>query len=70
MNFVPYAPFLIRTASAMALHDFATNYPAVRVGANPSLGAIVVDSGYSFTHIVPFFDRTRLNYAIKRHAPS
>lgn len=50
----------------MALHDFATNYPGIRKGANPSLGAIVVDSGYSFTHIVPFFDRTRLNYAIKR----
>lgn len=46
-----------------ALYDFQTNqtsefskYPA----------GIVVDCGYSFTHIVPFWDFTKLTYAIKR----
>lgn len=29
-------------------------------------GGIVVDSGYSFTHVVPYFDDYKLNYGIKR----
>jgi actin-related protein 6 len=29
---------------------------------------LVVDSGYSFTHILPFFDRHLLNYAVKRYS--
>jgi hypothetical protein len=47
-----------------ALYDFQTNqttdfmkYPA----------GVVVDCGYSFTHIVPFWDFTKLTYAIKRY---
>jgi actin-related protein len=26
----------------------------------------VVDTGYSFTHVTPFFDDQKINYAIKR----
>jgi len=29
-------------------------------------GGIVVDTGYSFTHVVPYFDDFKLNYATKR----
>jgi len=46
----------------LTLVDYQANHPEIK--ANPC--AIVVDSGYSFTHIVPFFDNTKLNYAIKR----
>jgi len=34
--------------------------------AHPSTAQIVVDSGYSFTHVVPFFDNQKINHAIKR----
>lgn len=28
--------------------------------------SVIVDCGYSFTHIVPFYDNMRVNYAVKR----
>jgi len=27
---------------------------------------LIIDSGHSFTHIVPFFNGIKLNYAMKR----
>lgn len=47
----------------LALYDFQTNREAEF--SNYPAG-IVVDCGYSFTHIIPFWDFTKLTYAIKR----
>jgi actin-related protein 6 len=47
----------------LSLYDFQTNREAEF--SNYPAG-IVVDCGYSFTHIVPFWDFTKLTYAIKR----
>lgn len=30
------------------------------------MATVIVDSGYSFTHAVPIFDRCKINYAVKR----
>eukprot|EP01052_Picozoa_sp_SAG31_P002306 SAG31_NODE_81_length_27131_cov_4.775283_11_plen_106_part_00 len=40
------------------------SYQAATPGATPV--TVVVDSGYSFSHIVPLFDNFKLNYAVKR----
>eukprot|EP01125_Pyxidicula_operculata_P017547 TRINITY_DN6145_c0_g1_i5.p1 TRINITY_DN6145_c0_g1~~TRINITY_DN6145_c0_g1_i5.p1 ORF type:complete len:436 (+),score=65.16 TRINITY_DN6145_c0_g1_i5:72-1379(+) len=32
----------------------------------PNPCGVVLDCGFSFTHVVPFFDNTKMNYAIKR----
>eukprot|EP01126_Amoeba_proteus_P065978 TRINITY_DN9477_c0_g1_i4.p1 TRINITY_DN9477_c0_g1~~TRINITY_DN9477_c0_g1_i4.p1 ORF type:complete len:239 (-),score=44.56 TRINITY_DN9477_c0_g1_i4:544-1260(-) len=49
-------------SAALALRDANLNRPEFL--KHP--GAIVVDTGYSFTHVVPFFDHTKLTYAIRR----
>jgi len=49
------------SSQMLSLYDYQTNNP---ITDNPC--AIVVDSGYSFTHIVPFFDSTKMTYTIKR----
>uniref|UniRef100_A0A6B2L6W2 Actin-related protein 6 n=1 Tax=Arcella intermedia TaxID=1963864 RepID=A0A6B2L6W2_9EUKA len=50
------------TSPMLSLYDYQTNHP--HVASNPC--ALVIDSGYSFTHVVPFFDNVKLTYAIKR----
>lgn len=49
--------------SAALMSDVAHRHTAAGAGA---LASIVVDSGYSFTHAVPIFDATKVNYAVKR----
>eukprot|EP01127_Copromyxa_protea_P016355 TRINITY_DN4839_c0_g1_i1.p1 TRINITY_DN4839_c0_g1~~TRINITY_DN4839_c0_g1_i1.p1 ORF type:complete len:441 (-),score=73.48 TRINITY_DN4839_c0_g1_i1:44-1366(-) len=48
--------------ATLALFDANMNRP--EFSTHPA--GIVVDTGYSFSHIVPFFDNTKLTYAIKR----
>jgi actin-related protein 6 len=47
---------------AAVLSNFA--YQKLQPGPNPV--CVIVDSGYSFTHVVPLFDNFKVNYAIKR----
>lgn len=66
-----FGSLLTQTPPFLSLLDYITNHPVPTSGPairlpNPAVGAIVVDSGYSFTHIVPFFDQTKLTYAVKR----
>jgi actin-related protein len=51
------------TTSSPVLSSFAYQCTAEGAGA---VASIVVDSGYSFTHSVPIFDGTKVNYAVKR----
>ena len=50
------------TTAAM-LSDVAHRHTAAGADA---LASVVVDAGYSFTHAVPIFDATKVNYAVKR----
>lgn len=49
--------------SAALMSDVVHRHSAAGAGA---LASVVVDSGYSFTHAVPIFDATKVNYAVKR----
>ncbi len=53
-----------------------TPSPLAAAGATPTKPvapklpcAVVVDSGYSFTHVTPIFDHQPINYATKRYGP-
>eukprot|EP01128_Nolandella_sp_AFSM9_P009651 TRINITY_DN6285_c0_g1_i1.p1 TRINITY_DN6285_c0_g1~~TRINITY_DN6285_c0_g1_i1.p1 ORF type:complete len:454 (-),score=80.04 TRINITY_DN6285_c0_g1_i1:25-1386(-) len=63
-----FQSLLIQQPSFLSLYDYCTNHHKSSLAPvpNPVVGAVVVDSGYSFTHIVPFFDQTKLSYAVKR----
>lgn len=53
---------LLRTTAAdLAYHNYANSKQP-----NPPLCAIVVDMGYSFTHIIPFVKGKRVKEAIRR----
>ena len=49
--------------SAAMMSDVAHRSTEAGAGA---VASVVVDSGYSFTHAVPIFDATKVNYAVKR----
>eukprot|EP01043_Picozoa_sp_COSAG02_P038253 COSAG02_NODE_2936_length_7703_cov_33.498816_3_plen_450_part_00 len=49
--------------SAALMSDVVHRHSPAGAGA---LASVVVDSGYSFTHAVPIFDATKVNYAVKR----
>lgn len=54
---------LIVEAASMALYGFKSRNFSPEFSSPCST---VVDSGFSFSHITPFFDNVRLNYATRR----
>jgi len=54
------------TTSAPQLSMFYYKYEHPDSAFANSSCNLVLDSGYSFTHLVPFYDNYKINYAIKR----
>ncbi|EFA79972.1 actin related protein 6 [Heterostelium album PN500] len=54
----------LMTPSTLGLYNYKMENASSSFTSSPC--QLVVDCGYSFTHVIPHFQNTKLNYAIKR----